>query len=212
VLPLGVTTRLYGDTDKGRHGYLPGYVEHLGPRRRRPNRVLEIGVGGYRARQPGGSLRVWRDYLPRSVIVGLDISDKDVRLGRRVRFVQGDQRVPADLDRAVEALGGPPDVVIDDGSHLDDHAAVSFRHLFPAMPSGALYVIEDLHTSYWPDYGGGSPAPLGSAVGLLKSLVDDVQSADPVFAWLPDLPAPTRCGPAVASLDTRPGVAFITKG
>jgi len=212
VLPLATGVRLYGDTDKGRHGYVPGYVDHLGPRRWRIQRLLEIGVGGYSSRHPGGSLRVWRDYLPRATIVGLDISDKDVRLGPRVRFVQGDQCDPATLDRAVAALGGPPDVVIDDGSHLDDHAAVSFRHLFPNMATGALYVIEDLHTSYWPHYGGGWPAPDESAIGLIRSLTDDVQAADPVFAWLPELPRPVGDRFAVAAVDIRPGIAFVTRG
>src|SRR6476620_10082486 len=111
VLPLDATVRLYGSTDKSAHGYTAGYVEHLRRRRWHANRVLEIGVGGYDARRPGGSLRVWRDHLPRSTIVGLDINDKDVALGARVRFVQGDQAEVADLDRAIEALGGPPDIV-----------------------------------------------------------------------------------------------------
>jgi hypothetical protein len=211
ALPLEITARLYGSTDKGRHGYISGYVEHLGPRRWRTNRVLEIGVGGYDSLEPGGSLRLWRDYCPRAVVVGMDIADKDVRLGQRVRFVQGDQSEPSDLDRTLEALGGSPDVVIDDGSHLAEHAAISFGHLFPTMASGSLYVIEDLHTSYWSDYGGGVPAPAASAVGFLHTLVDVVQAADPVFDWLPDLDAPPVARADIAALDVRPGIAFITK-
>ena len=79
------------------------------------------------------------------------------------------------------------------------------------MASGSLYVIEDLHTSYWPSYGGAVPAPEDTAVGLLRSLVDVVQAADPVFAWLPDHPAPPVTRSDIAALDVRPGIAFITK-
>ncbi len=211
VLPLAPMVRIYGGTDKLDHGYVPGYVSHLRARRWRPNRVLEIGVGGYEPATPGGSLQVWRDYLPRSTIVGLDLHDKDVDLGPRVRFVQGDQSDSRDLDRALEVLGGPPDVVIDDGSHLAGHVVVSFDHLFPRMPSGALYVIEDLHTSYWGDYGGGVPAPEDSAVGFLRALIDSVQATDPTFSWELDRVAPRTPRRDVARVDVRPGVAFIEK-
>src|ERR1700709_1714788 len=104
VLPLGATVRLYGSTDKAAHGYVPGYVEHLRGRRWQANRVLEIGVGGYGERRPGGSLRVWRDHLPRSAIVGFDINDKDVALGPRVRFEHSGHASASELDRAGQAL------------------------------------------------------------------------------------------------------------
>ncbi len=82
VLPLKQIIQLYGRTDKLSHGYDRYYVRHLSSRRLSAMRVLEIGVGGYKRPTPGGSLAVWRDYLSRSRIVGLDISDKHVRLGR----------------------------------------------------------------------------------------------------------------------------------
>ena len=35
-----------------------------------------------------------------------------------------------------------------------------------------MYIIEDLHTSYWPgDFGGGGP---DSTISFLKNLIDDV--------------------------------------
>jgi hypothetical protein len=211
VLPLGPTVRLYGGTDKRAHGFVPGYVDHIRARRWHPNRLVEIGVGGYEARSTGGSLRVWRDHLPRSTIVGFDLHDKDVALGPRVRFVRGDQSVPADLDKVIEALGGPPDIVIDDGSHLAGHARISFDHLFPLMPPGSLYVIEDLHTSYWTAYGGDVPAPDDTAVGLIRSLVDAVQAGDPTFVWRPEHRAPPPVAAPIRSLDVRPGIAFVVR-
>ncbi|MEO7572240.1 MAG: hypothetical protein ABIX10_07370 [Acidimicrobiales bacterium] len=170
-------------------------------------------MGGYENEQPGGSLRLWRDYFPRSMIVGLDLHVKTIALGPRVRFVQGNQAEPADLMRATEALGGPPDIVIDDGSHQIEHAEESFRALFPLMTQGALYVIEDTHTSYWPAYGGGSPAPASTAIGLVKSLVDDVQSHDPVFDQYPQWgPRPIIDLGGADALHVYPGIVFIEKG
>lgn len=211
VLPLAPMIRIYGSTDKLDHGYVPGYVRHLGPRRWRANRVLEIGVGGYESLRPGGSLQVWRDYFARSRIVGFDVNDKEVDLGSRVHFVRGDQSDTADLDRALDVLGGPPDIVIDDGSHLAGHAVASFDHLFPRMPTGSLYAIEDLHTSYWSDYGGGVPAPDDSAVGLVRSLIDGVQAADRTFGWEPDRAAPPAPSAGIAAVDVHPGLVFIEK-
>jgi len=212
LLPLATTVRLYGGTDKGSHGYVPHYVRHLHGRRWRRQRVLEIGVGGYESSVPGGSLCVWRDTLPTSTVVGMDLHAKQVHLGRRVRFSQGDQSDGADLTRAVQALGGPPDVVIDDGSHLAEHAEASFRHLFPLMPPGSLYVIEDVHSSYWPHMGGGIPAPATTAIGWTKTLIDDVQVLDGTFAkkakWGPP---PTAEVADVGAVHVYPGIVFIEK-
>ena len=212
ALPLTAAVRTYGDTDKLVHDYTRHYDRHLHTRRWRRNRVLEIGVGGYESREPGGSLRVWRDYFPRSRVVGVYLHAKEVDLGPRVAFVQGDQTDPAALDRAVAALGGPPDVVIDDGSHLDDHAGRTFRYLFPQMSAGAVYVVEDVHTSYWETWGGGLPAPDASAVGLAKALVDAVQVNDSTYRRRPQHgPAPTSDVAGAAALHVYPGIVFVEK-
>jgi demethylmacrocin O-methyltransferase len=40
---------------------------------------------------------------------------------------------------------------------------------------GGLYVIEDLETAYDEDYGGGVPGTPGTAMSLLKELLDAAQ-------------------------------------
>jgi hypothetical protein len=211
LLPLGATIRAYGGTDKRLHGYTTYYARHLRGLRYKHNRILEVGVGGYENRRPGGSLRVWRDYFPRSTVVGLDLHRKDIELGDRVRFVQGNQADAADLARTVDALGGPPNIVIDDGSHLAGHAEASFQYLFPLMPPRSLYVIEDLHTSYWEGWGGGLPAPDSTAVGLTRRLVDEVQARDEMFERKRDRARPVQELDSVGSLHVYPGIAFIEK-
>lgn len=214
---LGVANRfeeivaLYGGTDKRLHGYGPPYRRHLGPLRLRRNTVFEIGVGGNESPFPGGSLRVWRDYLPRSTVVGLDLYAKDVRLGARVHFRQTDQSVAEDLLRVVDEFGDP-NVVIDDGSHVGDHIWTSFETLFPLLPRGALYVIEDLSTSYYPAYGGGVPSPHRTGAGLARVLVDDVLARDRVFAMWPHLgPGPQPLFADVAAAHVYPGITFVEK-
>jgi hypothetical protein len=44
--------------------------------------------------------------------------------------------------------------------------------LFPLLQEGGVYVIEDLHTSYWDAYHGGK-GTASTGIGLLKALIDD---------------------------------------
>ncbi len=81
IMPLPLTMRLYGGTDKFQHGYADHYQRHLKRRRWRRMAVIEIGVGGYSKAEPGGSLTIWRDYLPRSTILGVDLYPKVIALG-----------------------------------------------------------------------------------------------------------------------------------
>jgi hypothetical protein len=210
---LSHLVRLYGGTDKGvhGHGYTPYYEVHLGPRRLKRHLVFEIGVGGYAEPAPGGSLSVWRDYLVRSKIVGLDIEPKIVELGSRVAFEQADQSSAADLQRVVDAHGRPH-IVIDDGSHVGTHIQAAFEFLWPVLLPGGVYVIEDLSCSYYPSFDGGDPPPPSSGVGLVEQLVDCVQAQDSTFRRKQRFGS--RSAPrfdAVASLHVYPGVAFVEK-
>ena len=156
VLSAALTAApLWPALTRSRTGYLPYYDRHLRSRRYRRLVVIEIGVGGNESDQPGGSLRVWCYYFPRSTIIGVDVHPKTLTLGRRLsgscaptsRYLEDLQRVLAVAERA-------PDVVIDDGSHIGEHVCTTFEALFPRLSAGGVYVIEDLHTSYWPSYGG----------------------------------------------------------
>lgn len=208
---LDLLARAYGGSDKFEHGYLRHYAQHLGARRLRPMRVLEIGVGGYDGMAPGGSLKIWRDYFQRSTIVGMDLHDKTVELGPRVKFVRGDQSSPADLRRLI-AGHGPFDIIIDDGSHVGDHQHISFDALWPTLTPGGWYVIEDLSTSYYPEFGGSADAGPRTGVGLVQRLVDALQAGDNTFQRYPEWGSHSGVGPAqVAELCLHPGIAFVHK-
>jgi hypothetical protein len=44
---------------------------------------------------------------------------------------------------------GPWHVIVDDGSHVPQHEIYTLFHLWNALVSGGLYIIEDLETNYW---------------------------------------------------------------
>jgi demethylmacrocin O-methyltransferase len=164
------------ETDKaeGRHGYTARYSHHLRPRRRAVRSVLEIGVGGYGHPESGGeSLRMWATFFPHAHVYGIDIEEKRLPAVHRVTVLQGDQG-DRDYLRGLATQYGPFDLVVDDGSHLGRHQHASFEALFPTLPAGALYVIEDLETSYWPKWEGGPIGTPGTGVALVKSLVDSI--------------------------------------
>jgi hypothetical protein len=210
-------------TDKSSAGnnYSPHYRRHLGPRRFDKTVVLELGVGGQERRDAGGaSLRLWRDYMPRATIVGLDIHAKELPfLGRRVHVVQGDQSSPAVLGRIIDRYG-PPDVVIDDGSHVSSDVIASFTYLFARMRAGGMYVIEDLFWSFHRDYGGSENPGAGTALGLLDELVRSEQRVtaasakrarlDPSFPHVSGNARAARIE-GVAGVHVYPGIAFIEK-
>jgi len=69
---------------------------------------------------------------------------------------------------------GDLEIIIDDGSHLNEHVLFTFHQLFPKLKSGGIYVIEDTQTSYWEHYGGqvNDRNNLKTIMGYFKSLVD----------------------------------------
>lgn len=160
-------------TDKwGGHFYTPHYHRHLQHLRSRQFTLLEIGIGGYERRRGGASLKMWKRYFPQAQIVGLDLHDKSFVDRKRIVTYQGSQTDKSLLRRIVEEHGAPL-VVIDDGSHVPQHIRETFAILFPLLPDGAIYAIEDLQTSYWPTFGGSlDRTDPTTSMGMIKSLLD----------------------------------------
>lgn len=138
------------------HFYLPHYQKHFRPFKFKKINLLEIGVGGYKEPNSGGhSLRLWKSYFPYGKIFSLDIHDKSALQERRISIFQGSQ-VDEGFLTDVLSKTGELDIIIDDGSHINEHVIKTFKFLFPKLKEGGIYVIEDTQTSYWKDYGGDS--------------------------------------------------------
>lgn len=161
------------------HFYTPHYEHHFGPLRHDPVRILEIGIGGYDSESLGGeSLYMWQRFFPRGLVHGLDIFAKPGVTGPRIRTVRGDQNDP-DFLRELGETAGPFDIVVDDGSHVNEHVRTSYETLFPYVRPGGFYVIEDLHTAYWPEFGGEMPpGSAATTTGMLKDLIDDLHRCE----------------------------------
>lgn len=208
---LGELSIRYGsDKWASFHWYTPHYERHFAPLRDRPVRLLEIGIGGYEADLGGSSLKMWKRYFHRGLIYGLDLHDKSALNESRLTALTGDQSDPRGLIELAKRYG-PFDIVIDDGSHVNEHVHTSFGVLFPYVRDGGLYVIEDLQTSYFEDFGGvpGGTAAPHTSLGLVKRLVDDLHHVE--YAKTTDRP-PTLTQATVTGLHVYHNIAFVEKG
>lgn len=201
----------FGSDKWGGHWYTSHYERHLGGFRNHRVNLLEIGIGGYHEPDAGGaSLRMWKHYFHRGSVYGLDVYDKSLLDEPRLTTLRGDQADPAMLADLARRYG-PFDIVIDDGSHVSSHVITAFQALFPHVRPGGVYVIEDLHTSYWPEWGGNGTdlSDPATSVGFLKTLVDGLHHRDrlhdgPYQPTYPDL--------TVTGLHLYHNLAFIEKG
>jgi demethylmacrocin O-methyltransferase len=193
---LDLLAALYGTDKFGEHEYTPVYRELMRASRRKPVRLLEIGVGGYAGALGGESLRMWESYFRRGRITGIDVYDKTALSGGRVQVFQCSQ-VDAPKLTEIARDAGPFDFIIDDGSHENAHQIETFRILWPHLKDGGAYVVEDVQTSYWPSYGGGplgTPGYARSCMQWFKDIADSVN--------LPEFlrPAPAGLDAGIASI------------
>ncbi|MGE3542174.1 MAG: class I SAM-dependent methyltransferase, partial [Candidatus Tectimicrobiota bacterium] len=150
--------------------YLNEYDRLFGELRYSPVSLLEIGI------QNGGSLEIWAQYFPSATkIVGCDINPDCGLLqydDPRIAVVIGDvntDTTQADIVQQAQVFH----VIIDDGSHLSSDIIKSFARYFPYLEAGGLFVVEDLHCSYWQEYEGGLFDPF-SSIAFFKRLADIV--------------------------------------
>ena len=174
--------------------YFPIYERHFAPWRDRTMTFLEIGVA------KGGSLRMWRRYFgPLATVVGIDIDPRCKAHEEDGVFVRiGDQSDLAFLDKVIAEFGAP-DVVLDDGSHQMRHIEATFDALYPKLPKNGVYMVEDLHCAYWPDFGGSVDDPK-TFINIAKALVDRLNADHTRGAVTPD--AFTRDTFAIAFYDS----------
>lgn len=163
----------YGNTGRLLHKwlhYFKLYDRHFSKFRGRPITLIEIGVFH------GGSLQMWKDYFgPEARIVGVDYDPRCLALAdEHVQVIIGDQDDRTFL-RALRQEIGTVDIVIDDGGHRMSQQIGTFDELWPAVAEGGVYLIEDLHTSYWPEYGGGYGDPT-TFVEFAKTLIDKMNA------------------------------------
>ena len=148
--------------------YLREYERLFSPYRDRPLRMLEIGV------QNGGALEIWRQYFTNGEkFVGCDINTDCGNLiyeDPSITLVIGDANTD-ETQAKVLSQSDRFDLIMDDGSHTSGDVVRSFARYFPHLKEGGLYIVEDLHCSYWQEFEGGLYYPF-SSIAFFKRLVD----------------------------------------
>jgi hypothetical protein len=161
-----IATELGTDKASFGHNYVEKYEKFLSEYRDREFKLLEIGV------DKGYSAKMWKEYFPKAEIYAMDIVDSTHLSEDRVSILVGSQNDTGFLE-SVNSKYGPFDVIIDDGSHMNEDMAISFLALFPLLKPGGLYVVEDLHACYWPWV---QKDINNNFTNVLKQLLDNVNS------------------------------------
>ncbi|NJO41085.1 MAG: class I SAM-dependent methyltransferase [Cyanobacteria bacterium CRU_2_1] len=163
--------QLYFESNTGRlihkwTHYFEIYDRHFSRFRNTDVLIVEIGV------YHGGSLQMWKNYFGSNAkIIGIDIDPRCKQLEEEgVEILIGNQE---DRDFLATLRSRLPhiDILIDDGGHTMRQQIITFEELFPYISENGIYLCEDLHTSYWGEYGGGFRNP-NSFIEYSKGLVD----------------------------------------
>jgi len=148
-------------TYKHKH-YQRIYEEHLARFIDKPITLVEIGIGY------GGSLQMWKSFLgSQCSIIGIDKHDHLCFEDTQIHCIASDEA-------NILSLGLKDiDIFIDDGSHICSNQINTLNSMFPMIKHGGVYIVEDTHTSYREDYGGGYNKP-GTFIQYCKSLIDSL--------------------------------------
>lgn len=122
------------------HMYGDFYEKKLLYLKDKPITLLEIGLCNTDVGVP--SLMAWSEWFPNATIIGVDIRDFTRFKTDKVQIYQADQSSKEAMINLASLLGSI-DIVVDDGSHFEDHILTSFNALFPHTKQ--FYFIEDIH-------------------------------------------------------------------
>jgi|LakMenE18May11ns_1017448.scaffolds.fasta_scaffold9794185_1 23S rRNA U2552 (ribose-2'-O)-methylase RlmE/FtsJ len=143
--------------------------------------ILEIGVDN------GSGVRALKKHFPNSTIYGLDILPRCKQYEEEnIKIIIGSQTDNTILQLLKDVKF---DIIIDDGSHHNNHVFYSYSQLFPSLSNSkvGIYIVEDTHTSYWKYYGGGYKNS-NATIEKFKDIID-MQHAwcirDPISCHIP---------------------------
>jgi cephalosporin hydroxylase len=135
-----IFTKYNTDKGPGFHNYSRQYEPLLNSMRKKQIRILEIGVYN------GGSLLAWRDAFPNAKsIVGVDIIPECKQYSNPSKSIIVEILDATQLEN-IQKIGvkyGPFDLIIDDGSHTNEHVIRSFEGFLPYLADGGIYIVED---------------------------------------------------------------------
>lgn len=123
-------------SDKGwSHSYLPEYDKLFAPYRDKPINIFEVGY------YHGGSATLWERYFTQAMIKTIDI-DHCVPIATSPRIILELQDIRNITPEYFANF--PPDIAIDDGSHLLEDQAYFIKTVYPVLRPGGLLIVEDI--------------------------------------------------------------------
>jgi SAM-dependent methyltransferase len=153
----GILERHRSDKSTG-HNYQHLYAHILGPRRRYPIFIFEVGLGspnqdvvgnmGVGARA-GASLYAWREFCPHARVYGADIDRRVLFSDDRIETFFVDQTDPASFDTLCDRMPSL-DLIVDDGLHSTHTNLATLAFALKKLAPGGYLVIEDIRDSSLP--------------------------------------------------------------
>lgn len=136
------TNNEYGTDKNSTHSYGDTYNRILEQLKNKDNvNILEIGI------YSGAFLEVLSKYIPHAEIYGIDIDLSRIKFGKNIDNIHilkvdgTDPSTPVKIDKKF-------DLIIDDGSHLEEHQIKSLDIFAPYLKEGGVYIIEDISEQY----------------------------------------------------------------
>ena len=134
----------------------------------KPITFVEVGIFG------GGSLFMWKKYFhPKSRIIGIDLNPKSKSYEKYgFEIFIGDQEDEY-FWKNFYKKEGKIDILLDDGGHTDLQQTQTLISSVNKVKENGLIVIEDVHTSYFTEFGNPSSY---SFVNYSKKIIDLINS------------------------------------
>ena len=136
--------------------------------RTKPITFVEVGIFG------GGSLFMWKKYFhPKSRIIGIDLNPKS-KIYEKYGFeiFIGDQE-DGKFWKSFYKKVGKVDILLDDGGHTDLQQTQTLISSINNINPNGLIAIEDVHTSYFVEFGNPSK---NSFINYSKKIIDLINS------------------------------------
>lgn len=135
----------------------------------KPLNILEIGI------ENGFPLEFWGKYLPEgSQVFGVDSDSKykEIKSDETLHHYVGNAATQEFWDENMQNVSF--DIIIDYGSDVCQNVIDTFKTLFlKKLNMGGIYIVEDLHTSYWKSHKGGYKDK-NSSIEYFKKFVDSL--------------------------------------
>lgn len=154
------------------HHYFSIYENHFNRLRNLNETIVIVEIGVLN----GGSLQLWKKYFgPKAVIYGIDIHSDCLKYEEdQINIRIGSSADKLFLNKLKSEIP-QIDILIDDGSHRMNHQIVAFNNLWDSVSDKGLYLVEDTHTSYWNEFGGGIRRS-GTFINFTHHLIDSMHA------------------------------------